>query len=239
MMRKRATGGGRKPSPHTPRAQLTVRMPEDMRAQLEAAARKHGGDWTLTDELVGRIRTSFLREREQDRDPAMRALCFLVSQLARHIVGPGRMPAATWRSDPFFYEAFKIAVGQLLNALTPPGRAKRYKVTLTAKGTHSADEHVHRYAASFQNTEARAAHTVDLILSLLREIPDSISSLLRDEEIKKLTALAPSVERQLYGMADAARDLAIRPQSNKKTGPEDAEFVWADVLIKGPKKPEA
>src|SRR5262249_44732506 len=185
MARKRAPGGGRKRSPLTPRAQLTVRMPDDLRAQLVAAARQHGGDWTLTDELVGRIRASFIREREQDRDPAMRALCFLVSQLARNIPGPGRrVPTAAWRSDPFFYEAFKIAVGQLLNALAPPGRAKRYKATLTKNGMHSADPSALRYIESFENTEARAAYVVDLILSLLKK-PDTISSMLRDEEIKK------------------------------------------------------
>src|SRR5437868_5676678 len=112
MPRKRAPGGGRKPSPYTPRAQLTIRMPDDMREQLEAAANQR--DWSLTDELLLRLRVSFGREREERREPAMRALCFLMAELAGHIVGPaaarGKSELALydWRSDAFFYRAFKI-----------------------------------------------------------------------------------------------------------------------------------
>ena len=75
MARKRAPGGGRKPKgPVAARSQLTVRMPDDLRAELEAAARRRNRN--LTDELIGRIRVSFAREHEQKRDPATRALLF-------------------------------------------------------------------------------------------------------------------------------------------------------------------
>ena len=75
MARKRAPGGGRKPKgPVAARSQLTVRMPDELRAELEAAARRRNRN--LTDELIGRIRGSFAREHEQKRDPATRALLF-------------------------------------------------------------------------------------------------------------------------------------------------------------------
>src|SRR6516165_455129 len=55
MARKRAPGGGRKPKGAAPmRSQLTIRMPDDLRTELEAAARKRGHN--LTDELLWRLR---------------------------------------------------------------------------------------------------------------------------------------------------------------------------------------
>jgi hypothetical protein len=75
MAQKRAPGGGRKPKgPVAARSQLTVRITDDLRAELEAAARRRNRN--LTDELIGRIRVSFAREHEQKRDPATRALLF-------------------------------------------------------------------------------------------------------------------------------------------------------------------
>src|SRR6516165_8156849 len=84
MAQKRAPGGGRKPiGRSSARAQLSVRMPDDLRTELEAAAAARGH--SLTQEMIGRLRESLARERIDRQDPAMRALCFLFQNLAESI----------------------------------------------------------------------------------------------------------------------------------------------------------
>jgi hypothetical protein len=216
MARKRAPGGGRKPSAHTPRAQLTIRMSDEMREQLESAARER--DWTLTDELLLRLRVSFHRERDESRQPAMRALCFLIAELADHIVGPSVARGKSevrfydWRSDPFFYRAFKIAVGRLLDALEPPGPIKAYQIT-AKQG--ELDPYMKHYLASFKSPEARAEYSVGYILTALREAPHQTAE--RREEQRKLVGMHPVLMREFYGMPDAAKDLVVEPRSGKTT----------------------
>jgi hypothetical protein len=120
MARKRAPGGGRKPSPHTPRAQLTIRMQDSMRAQLEASAKKRG--LTVTEELLWRLRVSFAMEQEERRDPAAWALCFLISQIAA--LAYAHLPGVPWHRNPFMFRAFKLGVIRLLGALEPQGEAE-------------------------------------------------------------------------------------------------------------------
>jgi|HubBroStandDraft_3_1064219.scaffolds.fasta_scaffold406463_1 hypothetical protein len=120
MARKRAPGGGRKPSPSTPRAQLTVRMPDDMRAQLGGAAQKRG--WTLTDELMWRLRNSFNRERDEKRDPPSRALCYLLAQTIA--TASYNVRDRDWRSDPFTFRTIKLAFDEIMDALAPRGEIR-------------------------------------------------------------------------------------------------------------------
>jgi len=186
-------------------------MPDDLRADLQAAAAKQGR--TLTQEVIRRLRVS-LRE-DLRADPALRGLNFLIAQLAHHVVGPTQRD---WRSVRFFYEAFKIAVCQLLNALDPPGEIRGGKLTIKGPPSAAANPSLHRYAASFESPEARAAYTVDIVLSQFRDVP-----LWNDELRKKqarLIAGDSSLVDIIYGMPNAARDLAIKPQSDLATKPK-------------------
>jgi hypothetical protein len=118
MSRKRAPGGGRKPKGTVPmRSQVGVRMPDDMRAQLEAAARKRGH--SLSDELLARLRASFARDDEQQRDPLARALNSLIFRIARDVRMFTR--SKEWTRNPFAFRAFKLGVAKLLDAFDPPG----------------------------------------------------------------------------------------------------------------------
>jgi hypothetical protein len=121
MARKRAPGGGRKRSPETPRAQLSIRMQENDRAQLEAAAKRR--DWTVTEELLWRLRASFARDHERQRDPPLRAWCFLISDLASYI----HYETPNWHKNPFWFRAFKLGVTGLLDALEPKGEIRSPK----------------------------------------------------------------------------------------------------------------
>src|SRR5690242_944777 len=128
MARKRAKGGGRKRGLDTARAQLTIRLQETERAQLEAAAKKSGQ--TVTAELLSRLRRSFDREHEKKRDPATRHLSNLVAAIARRVQleggrwspnGPRSTPPKEWHLDPFEFRVFRLAVDKILGALEPPG----------------------------------------------------------------------------------------------------------------------
>ena len=118
--RKHAPGQGRKPKGDFSRLTVpfSVRMPATMRNELKKAARERGR--TEGQELLSRLQGSFNREREKSRDPAMRALCFLFSELA--VAVHGNMPEPDWRSDPFLFRTIKIGIAKLLNALEPKGQ---------------------------------------------------------------------------------------------------------------------
>ena len=114
--KRRAAGGGRKSQgPVTQlRAVMSIRLPTEMRGELQKAAKANGN--SVTQELLSRLDASFKQDRKNYRDPATKALCFLFSELAE------RVHAGTpdWRSDPFLFRAFKIGVTKLLNNLPEP-----------------------------------------------------------------------------------------------------------------------
>src|SRR6516165_10703067 len=130
--RKRAPGAGRKPSGlfANNTAQLTIRMPDDMRAKLEADAKKRS--WSLTQELLWRVQDSFNQERDKRRDSALRALNFVIAQIAERVSGGIYVPydefrqelLKEWRTDPFKFKAFKFAVVKLLDHLQPAGEIR-------------------------------------------------------------------------------------------------------------------
>jgi hypothetical protein len=227
--RRRAPGGGRKRLGPSVAQNLTIRIDDDLREQLEAVATaRQKRNWNLSQEILLRLRTSLNNEREERRSPAMRALCFLIAQLADHIVGPiligegkdgerGEIAVYDWRADPFFYKAFKIAVGQLLDALDPPGPIKTPEIFISEG---QPDASTRRYLASFENPEDRAQYSVDLVLAAFRGL-SQWSTETREEQRKLVTEYGLQLLiREFYGMPDAARDLAVKPRSDKPRSDE-------------------
>jgi hypothetical protein len=220
IKRKRAPGGGRKRLGPSVAQNLTIRIDDDLREQLEAVATaRKKRNWNLSQEILLRLRISLNNEREEQRSPAMRALCFLIAQLADHIVGPklkgdGKEFALyNWRADPFFYKAFKIAVGQLLDALDPPGPIKAPKIT--PEDEAKLDPFLRRYIETFKTPEARAQQSADFILTAFRALPQW-SAETREEQRKLVTEYGlPQLIREFYGIPDAARDLAVKPRSDE------------------------
>jgi hypothetical protein len=204
--RKRAPGGGRKRSPNTPTAQLTVRLSVSLRSQLVSSAKKHG--WTLTDELSWRLRSSFAREREEKRDPTTRALRYLITRIAEtaycHVHG------RPWHRDPFTFKAFKLGVAKLLDIMTPEGEI----VSPFEPGTIMHDTYeTPQDAAEFAVTsimaqlvrrepiteEERATILAGYKKSILEQVWPGIG----EEAVSEL-------ERDKYLMADVQRDLDIQ-----------------------------
>ena len=128
MVRKRAKGGGMKPRGDFAGLgpPVSIRMPTDMRAQLESAARRSGK--SVTQELLRRLNDSFRRDREKrgHRDDASRALCYLLAELIELVnlnTVDNPKPSA-WRESPFAFRTIKLAFARLLDALEPKGKIK-------------------------------------------------------------------------------------------------------------------
>jgi hypothetical protein len=236
--RRRAPGGGRKRLGPSVAQNLTIRIDDDLREQLEAVATaRQKRNWNLSQEILLRLRTSLNNEREEQRSPAMRALCFLIAQLGDHVVGPKligdekEVALYNWRADPFFYKAFKIAVGQLLDALDPPGPIR--PCVITTENEADLDPSTRRYLETFKTPEARAQYSVDYVLTAFRGFPQW-SAETREEQRKFVTEFgSPQLTREFYGMPDAARDLAVKPGSGKTlTITMKPEEIDAVVLTK-------
>jgi hypothetical protein len=120
--RKRAPGGGRK-ARSGPTSSLTFRIPDDLRHQLELEATAGA---TVSERLLWHLRRSFNRKREEERDPALQGLLFLIARLAERLstaiyrADEIQSKNKLWRTDNFKFRAFKVAVKKLLDALEEP-----------------------------------------------------------------------------------------------------------------------
>ena len=122
MSPKPSRGAGRKPTgPFAHNTQsVTLRMPADMRAELEAAARKKG--WAFSQEVLWRLRASLHKTVEDERRPSVRAMAFLVAELIeRTTMG---LMLDGWHRNPFLFRAVRHGVAKLLEALEPPGKVE-------------------------------------------------------------------------------------------------------------------
>jgi hypothetical protein len=92
-----------------------------MKTQLVASAarRDRGRGWSLTQEILFRVQRSFDRERDERRDPAARALCYLLAEVITTVAFNVR--PRHWRSDPFAFRTMRLAFNHLLDALEPSG----------------------------------------------------------------------------------------------------------------------
>jgi hypothetical protein len=222
--RKRAPGGGRKPKGEFDRLStaVTTRMPEDLRERLVRAADKN--DRSITQEILRRLHDSFDHDRNKGREPAMRALCFLIAEIAHEVVDPfgkGEDAKAVipdvyvpdWRSDPFYFRAFKLAVVQLLDALQPPGdvKAPRRHMNLYAEVAtqEEADAFAARYNRSFKSPEARADYAAEHVLHSVMTVPKQSIEERNEEERRWRRIGMPWLAREHYGMVNAARDLKL------------------------------
>jgi hypothetical protein len=215
MRAKRQPGAGRKPrGPFSQNsAVMTVRMPDDLRAELERSANKKG--WSLSQELLWRVRSSYKRQREEERrSPATRALCFLLSELAERVGLPN---IAEWHRSPFAFRAFRLALAQVLERLEPAGAIKSpggYKRLTDAFRTHIAPK---RWAECTKTPETFADF---LSKRLMIEImhPDPLWESALREELRDHPVVGPHVRGLLdhiYSIADVRRDLGV-PASEPK-----------------------
>jgi Arc-like DNA binding domain len=215
--RQRAPGAGRPRG--EPRSPLTVRLPTEMRVRLEAAARKR--DRTITEELVARLRSSFNRGRDEARDPATRAFCFLFSELARRIYVHRELP--NWHFDPWLFQTFKLAIPRLLDHFRPAGEMKLPTFWQGIRddpgfrlGFPSTKEERQRETRS---PDAMADRTVQKVLAEFSDPAYHEQELRNFESLEDMISDPHALQgfkewkETFYGMQQARRDLA--PQKSR------------------------
>lgn len=226
MAKKRAPGGGRKPKgPFSGlTAPLTIRMPPEMRKELETAAKKRGKN--LTQELLWRLRASFDRERDKVRDPALRAFSFLFSELVQVICfNPNSQ--LNWRFDPWLFHAIKLAIVKLLDRFEPKGKVNlpefwQFFVEMEGYPITKAER-----ARITRSPEAMAEYAVQRVLSdfirVQGEFKDFYEGKFSDPffstPLNRVTVLdlIEKSDATYYGMINAQRDLSPKhkPQGKK------------------------
>lgn len=187
------------------RSKFTLRMPDEMRAELVATANERGRPgWTLTDELLLRLRQSFARDVERRRQPALHALCFLIGKIAETLP-PVSIEEGSEHLDPFWFASFRLAVGRLLDALQPPGEVRPPELPpeLLSLGVNmfSSPERVAKTAASSVLTELARPEPPALKAPL--SMPPNMLRFARRSHNQE--------ERNFYSLIRASADLGLRP----------------------------
>jgi hypothetical protein len=221
MKSKRKPGGGRKPrGPFSQNsAMMTVRMPSDLRDEIERSANKKG--WSLSQELLWRLRSSYAKQREEKRSPATRAICFLVGEIARHVDfnrAKGYRSPVEWHRSPFAFRAFRLALDKLWEALEPPGDIQNNPYQpmfafLTEQNREKEQSKFSQRLQSFFKTPEITGSTVaewvtEGVFHPIRE-GERIFKLMR-ERYPHMRFFADPILEDIYSMNDVRRDLGIR-----------------------------
>lgn len=206
------------------REQMSLRMPTDVREELKKAAKANGR--SVTQELLIRLKRSFDEDRKNYRDPATRALCFLFAELADHVHYLG---TPDWRSNPFLFRAFKLAVIRLLDMLEPAGKIEpplfRKFLLERRDKDEMADNQRKHFIRIMESPEALAENAANVTLAdFYRTAPrykwlkSAREKLNSDPELPPGigSALLQSQENIYYGMDQARRALALRPTKGGK-----------------------
>jgi hypothetical protein len=201
---------------------FSVRMPEAMRKELELSAKRRSRatrrTWSVGQELLLRLRYSFNREQDESRDPSARALNFLFAELADRVhLGLAAANSINWRSDPFVFRAFKLAVGKLLDALEPPGDVKRPPDFMLEMLKGDKTQAMEWFIQITRSPEAMAEQAVAYVLMSFNK-PVPFHEWFGDTDSKSLRVAAEQkkMEQSYYGMIDAKRDLQIKAKGAKR-----------------------
>jgi hypothetical protein len=185
-------------------------MDDDLRNQLEAVTGKRAErkrNWNISQEILLRLRCSLDKERENRRSAAMRALCYVISELGRREFFTDFADRRSWHREPFTFRAFKLAVTRLLDELEPPGEIRP-----------SSDS----YVGQFETPEELAAVAADHMLYRLRHD----RPLTQEQKAELLGGAAPAdpliehlpeFERELYAMASARHHLGLDEPGESKS----------------------
>jgi len=220
MKRRRRPGGGRKSGGEFRNltAVMSLRMPQDLRDQLERA--RQASRRTMSQELLWRAKMSFDRDRDLSRDRALRAFCFLFSELAQVIcVNPRLLPG--WRFDPWLFGAFKLAVAKLLDRFQPAGKMKLpefWQFVREAPDTDGLLPNKEERRRITESPEAMADYAVQKVLSNFSD-PRQVGRMYKGgkgmeektsdpADRRMMGHLIQELETSYYGMIDAQRDLA-------------------------------
>ena len=212
---KRKGTAGRKPKGEFSQlsSTLTIRIPDDMRKQLEdeAAAK----DESMAQRLMWHLRQSFNRQQDKDRDPALHALLYLIGYLAEDLSleGPASEFRTYWRTSWTAFVAFKIAVGKLLDALEEPPKPTPRDQKIFKELCERETELGHlspEYARARSSPDALGAFE----FAILRERASRTDPLSETE--REYIRLFPKREREFYTLPKAWKALELPEPKTRK-----------------------
>jgi hypothetical protein len=194
-------------------------MPASLRAELESKAQESGR--SVSQELLRRLQDSFHRDRDRRRDPALRALCYLLAEIVEIVSDAAWAPPNArrqWQSDPFVFRATKLAFSKLLDMLEPKGEIRPRFSEKQIRAIWPADL-VQQALAENESPVAKADFAAGFIWRRLHS-PSPLSGeeteLVRDAskgDAESIEVVRRKFENWAYGMSDAANDLKLRKGS--------------------------
>jgi hypothetical protein len=210
---------------------FSTRLEPEVLAQLKASA----ADWpgenvsAFTEFLINRG----LAEREkQKRDQALRALLYCIAQLAERCGGIPTVKARwNWRTDPFLFRAFKLAVRKFLDALEepsgeikPPWASMLYdspeKLEIASTRTSSPELFKYIVNQMMEDSKSPENYATYAFTEVWRQANNPAPE--PDEYERAIFQALPfgkALEREFYGLPKALRDLELKSKPAAK--PED------------------
>jgi hypothetical protein len=219
MNRKRVRGGGRKPKGQFSQlsSTLTIRIPDDMRKQLESEA--VAKNESMAQRLMWHLRQSFNRESDKERDPALQGLLYMIANLAENLSheGPPSESQTYWRTGWFTFRAFKVAVGKLLDALEEPPVPSHYPFTdkflKQAVERMVTDGYDREFARSFITIRKSPENLGFFEFSRVWENAHRTAPL--SERERQLSHMFPTLERDVYTLPKAWKALELKSKTRK------------------------
>jgi hypothetical protein len=121
--RKRKPGAGRKSAgPFKGQfSNFSTRIQIETRQALEAEAEAAGQS---VSQMAQRLLWLGIKEkRKRERPDAVQALCYIIAELAE-LVCNLKKPEEDWRTNPFMFEAFSVAIQKFMDAIRPSGEMR-------------------------------------------------------------------------------------------------------------------
>jgi hypothetical protein len=237
-VRKRKPGGGRKPRGpiHGKTETFSTRISAETRGALERESNRTGQSISQVAERLLILGLEERRKRSSTRP--LRALCFLVEQLAaragsHRFIDPLEILRAPpqeaqamrekmdkWRTDPFCYRSFRIAVGIVLDALEPIGEIRSpmpegliERLTAQAPFLKSRPDFLDAMRKTYESPEAAGATIAEMLLNELMYLRRPIVWH-EGRPVGSIDAEQEALLRQeFYGLEEARRDLGIAPDT--------------------------
>jgi hypothetical protein len=230
--RKRGPGGGRKAKgPFRGKGEwFSTRITPETRAALEheVAASKQSISQVAERLLVLGLEA----KRRRDSYKPLRALCFVIERTALAISGgrwldptdpsfkkstyhakSGDLLFNAWRTDPFYYRAFRLAVSSLLTALEPKGEIRNPSFVEVIDDVVLEDPAIKELMKrTYESPENYAAY---IFSNIWREL-NRASALTESEKYHMGYGRNPVGQAMLadfYNMRDARHDLGLDTQS--------------------------
>ena len=196
--KKRAPGGGRKPSGdiHGKSSTLSTRITAETRRALETERKATG---LSISQIAERLMMVGLREkRARERNDPVRALCYIVAELSGLICNmksEDGKPAFDWRTDPFMFRAYQLAIQGFMDTIAPPGDVVSPAVAQPVLATST-------FWGPHDSPEKRAEWAVTVLTALYQTSRgDAKASDVLGFNVP--ADMETAMERDLYGMAQA------------------------------------